>query len=85
MREKIFKHKRKHSSYHKQIHKKQTNNCSQQFNKCRRCVYFPRDIVISAPYVLDEHGVKHRDIQYLCLYDLHEITSGINVCPRGVL
>lgn len=83
MRTKTFKYKRRHSSYHKKTQKKSFNKQNQQFDKCRRCIYFPRDSIVNTPYVVDEYGVKHRDMKYLCLYDLHEITPKNNVCPRG--
>ena len=59
---------------------KKTRNSA--FDKCRTCVYFP-DISISAyDYYVDNNGVKHRDIKYICKYDLHEINSRTNKCPR---
>lgn len=53
------------------------------FEKCKACVYFP-DITTSAcDYYVDENGVKHRDIKYICKYDLHEINTRTNKCMRG--
>lgn len=53
------------------------------FDKCKKCAYFP-DISVSAhDYYVDQYGVKHRDIKYICKYDLHEICTRTNKCMRG--
>lgn len=36
----------------------------------------------SIPYTIDENGIKHRDIAYCCLYDMHLIKNQ-NHCTRG--
>jgi hypothetical protein len=52
------------------------------FDKCKSCIYFP-DISASAhDYCVDKYGVKHRDIKYICKYDLHEINTRNNKCLR---
>lgn len=53
------------------------------FNKCRKCIYFPDISVETHPYYVDKYGVKHRDIKYICQYDLHEIKVSQNECPKG--
>ena len=52
------------------------------FQKCKTCVYFPDVSVSSHDYYVVDYGVKHRDIQYICQYDLHEINTRTNKCPR---
>lgn len=52
------------------------------FQRCIKCIYFP-DISLSArDYYVDEYGVKHRDIKYICKYDLHEIKGNNIKCTR---
>ena len=53
------------------------------FIKCRECEFFPNISTDKYPYYLDKNGVKHRDIQYVCQYDLHEIKSGDVKCARN--
>ena len=61
---------------------KKTTNLS-GFDKCRQCIYFP-DISLSAcDYYVDNDGVKHRDMKYICKYDLHEINTRTNKCTRA--
>lgn len=52
------------------------------FDKCKKCCYFPDISVSSYDYYVDQYGVKHRDIKYICRYDLHEINSRTNKCAR---
>ncbi len=52
------------------------------FNKCIRCACFPDVSVETYPYTIDQYGVKHRNIKYICQYDLHEIKVNNNKCPR---
>ena len=54
------------------------------FEKCTRCIYFPDISVSLCDYYVDKYGVKHRDIKYICKYDLHEINTRMNKCPRCV-
>ena len=63
--------------------KKQKIIMSSDFEQCRTCTYFPDISISSCDYYVDNYGVKHRDIKYICKYDLHEITSRTNKCPRG--
>ena len=56
---------------------------SSDFLKCRECIYFPNVSADKHSYHLDAHGVKHRDIQYICQYDLHEIKSNNIGCMRN--
>ena len=60
--------------------KKITNS---DFDRCRKCIYFPDISVASHEYSIDECGVKHRDIAYICQYDLHEIKTKNNKCSRS--
>lgn len=53
------------------------------FEKCKTCVFFPDISVSSYDYYVDNCGVKHRDIKYICKYDLHEIHARTNKCPRN--
>ena len=53
------------------------------FDKCRSCMYFPDTSMSSNDYYVDDNGVKHREMKYICRYDLHEIKSRKNICPRG--
>ena len=62
--------------------KKKNQNMNSSFDKCKKCTYFPDVSVSTHDYYLDENGVKHRDIKYICKYDLHEINSRNNKCPR---
>jgi hypothetical protein len=65
--------------------KKKPITMNLNFEKCKSCVYFP-DISVSVyDYYVDNYGVKHRDIKYICKYDLHEINPKINKCPRGAI
>lgn len=56
--------------------------CNSDFEKCRKCMYFPDVSVDTHPYYLDKDGVKHRDIKYICQYDMHEITTTSTQCTR---
>ena len=62
--------------------KKKNTTLSFDFEKCRRCTYFPDISTSVSDYYVDGKGVKHRDIKYICKYDLHEINSRTNKCPR---
>ena len=53
------------------------------FLKCRECEFFPNISVDKYSYTIDNCGVKHRDIQYICQYDLHEIQSNNVKCTRN--
>ena len=53
------------------------------FEQCKTCVYFPDISASTCDYYVDNYGVKHRDIQYICKYDLHEINTRNNKCTRG--
>ena len=53
------------------------------FKQCATCCYFPDVSVNACDYYVDEYGVKHRDIKYICKYDLHEIKTRSNKCTRG--
>ena len=63
--------------------KKQKTIMSSDFSKCKKCVYFPDISISSHDYYVDQYGVKHRDIKYICKYDLHEIFARTNKCTRG--
>lgn len=52
------------------------------FEKCKTCAYFPDISVSKYDYYVDNDGVKHRDIKYICQYDLHEINTRTNECMR---
>lgn len=62
---------------------KNTKIVNSNFDKCKTCVYFPDVSVSLYDYYVDEYGVKHRNIQYVCKYDLHEIDPKTNKCPRS--
>ena len=52
------------------------------FDQCRKCTYFP-DVSVSAhDYYVDAYGVKHRNMKYICRYDLHEMDLKNIKCPR---
>ena len=57
--------------------------CS-DFDKCRKCIYFPDVSVDTHPYRIDKNGVKRRDIKYICQYDLHEIYTSNVMCPKEI-
>lgn len=58
-------------------------NLNSDFERCKRCMYFPDISVSVQDYYIDNYGVKRRDIKYICKYDLHEIKSrDKNKCPR---
>ena len=52
------------------------------FDQCRKCIYFPDISVSTHDYYVDAYGVKHRDMKYICRYDLHEINLKNIQCPR---
>jgi hypothetical protein len=55
---------------------------NEDFDKCRRCVFFPDISALSHEYYYDNNGVKHRDIKYICQYDMHEIRANNVNCAR---
>ena len=59
------------------------SNVVSDFERCRRCIYFPDISVDSHPYYTDEYGVKHRDMKYICQYDFHEIHVNATGCRRA--
>lgn len=63
--------------------KKKNMTLNLNFEECRKCIYFPDISVESHPYYIDEYGVKHRNIKYICQYDNHEINTRTNRCPRN--
>ena len=62
--------------------KKQKTILNSDFEKCKTCVYFPDISVSKYDYYVDDCGVKHRNIQYICQYDLHEIKGNNIKCTR---
>jgi hypothetical protein len=62
--------------------KKKNQILCSDFDKCTKCIYFPDISVDKYPYYIDEHGIKRRDIKYICQYDYHEINTRTNICPR---
>lgn len=62
-----------------------SKNIISQFLKCRQCIYFPNISVSAQDYIVDKYGVKHRDIHYVCQYDLHEINIKDQQCPRSTI
>lgn len=62
--------------------KKKKMNMSSDFNKCKTCSYFPDISISMCDYFVDQYGVKHRNMKYICKYDLHEIKTRTNQCPR---
>lgn len=62
---------------------RQFERINEKLQKCSSCPYFSINSIINTDYYVDEDGVKHRDIKYVCYYDTHEIKTSVNVCPRG--
>lgn len=56
---------------------------NKSFQKCCCCPYLSKYNILNADYHLDENGIKHRNIKYMCYYDMHEIKPRENVCPRS--
>ena len=63
--------------------KKTNTTMGSDFDKCRECVYFPNISTDKYSYDVDNDGIKHRNIQYICQYDLHEIKSNNIKCARN--
>lgn len=72
------------TNFKKHKKKKSKHNKCLLLQKCRQCSYFSLNAILNEPYYLDKNGVKHRDIKYICDYDLHEINPKIHICPREV-
>lgn len=82
----MIKNKRKNNNYSRKLNgqaKRKVVKQNNYFNKCQRCPYFPHNMILTSPYETDQYGVKHRDIHYVCLYDLHEILPKKNQCSKG--
>ena len=62
-----------------------SKNIISQFFKCRQCIYFPDISVSTQDYTVDKYGVKNRDIHYIYQYDLHEISTKNQQCPRNTI
>lgn len=81
-----YRNRNKYNKENKKKNKIKENNCSvssnKQFENCIKCCFFPSFTIQNAPYYLDKYGIKHRDIKYICSYDLHEILPKTNICPR---
>lgn len=58
---------------------------NKNFQKCCSCPYLSKYNILNTDYYFDKNGIKHRNIKYMCYYDMHEIKPKENVCPRGVI